>query len=193
MKRYAVIPTGNRKEDYLSVIEWCRENNCTPVTIATTEEAYEYSVGKTINSLDMNISKWWNIGLEWIADKEFNSDKDYIVAILNDDAVLPDNWFDEMEDTIKTGVSGAGTPRGIGSEKIAGWAFALNGRHDMRFDKNLIWWYGDDDIQKQCESESGFTLIHGLNVGNKYANSSYSFMLDQIKKDEQYFYKKWGV
>lgn len=193
MRKWAVIPTGNREEDYLSVIDWCKNHNIKTVTIATSTEAKEYSEGKVIFSNVLNISKWWNLGLEYIAEKEFYNDDDYLVAILNDDAVLPDNWIEEMEEAIESGVSGAGTPRGLGSQKIAGWAFALNGRHDMRLDEKLVWWYGDDDIQRQCEEESGFKLIHGLSIGNKYANSSYDFMREQIEKDEAYYNQKWGL
>lgn len=172
MKRYAIIPTGSREKDYLDVIEYCKKNNATTVTISTSDEADSYSVGKVIKNREINISKWWNLGLEYIAEKEFINDEEYIVAILNDDAVLPVHWFDKLEQPIKAGASGASGLRFGVSKQISGYAFVLNGHHDIRADESLVWYYGDDDIQRQCESEQGFTLVRRLAVGNKYARSS---------------------
>lgn len=192
MKRYAVIPTGSRKEDYLSVIDWCKRHNVTTVTISTSDEADEYSVGKKIKCRELNISKWWNLGLEYIAEKEFETNEEYVVAVLNDDVVLPENWFEMLEPMIKKGSSGASGLRFGIKRQISGYAFLLNGRHDIRADEALVWYWGDDGIQKYCESEGGFALVTGLKVGNKYARSSEVFMSEQIEKDRAYYMEHYS-
>jgi len=193
MKRYAIIPTGNRQQDYLNVYLQCKENNIIPVTIATSALAVAYSQGKVIRENEVNISKWWNLGLNWIAEKQFDSDEDYVVYILNDDIELPRGWFDTLQYEIIRGNSGASGERTGSPEKIAGYAFALNGKHDMRFDENLHWYYGDDDIQHQCESEGGFSIVKNLKVINKYARSSEKALLEQIEKDKEYYQEKYKL
>lgn len=193
MRRWAVIPTGSRERDYLEVIEWCNKHNVTTVTISTSDEADKYSVGKVIKNRELNISKWWNLGLDYIADKEFDNQEQYAVAILNDDVILPDVWYDVMEYALNTGVSGASGQRFGTKELISGYAFVLQGRHDMRIDENLVWWWGDTDIEMQCRQESGFKIMHNLDVGNKYANSEVSRFSEQIEKDRVYFNDKWKL
>lgn len=192
MRRWAVIPTGYREDDYLEVVEWCKRHNVTTVTIATSEEAREYSQGKTIRSDVLNISTWWSLGLNCIRDKMFSNDEEYAVAILNDDAVLPNNWFELMEQELSKGFSGASGLRHRNSSAIAGFAFCLNGRHDITPDEELAWYFTDDAIQRRCEEEGGFKVLPTLRVGNKYARSSEAFMGEQIEKDRKRYYEKYG-
>ena len=193
MKRYAVIPTGNREADYLNVIAWCKAHHFTTVTIATSPEAYDYSVGKVIVNNQLNISRWWNIGLDYIAEKMFANDEEYIVAILNDDVILQDDWTEKLEPYIVQGNSGASGQRWGTKEKISGYAFLLNGRHDMRFDEKFVWYCGDDDMYQQCLTEGGFAIVKGLVVENKYARSSESLFSGQIEKDFTSYREKWST
>jgi len=189
MKRYAIIPTGNRPKEYLSVIESCKLAGVETITIATSKKAIAYSDGLCLYDDGLNISKWWNMGLEEIAGKE---NGDYLVAILNDDAILPSNWFDKMEKSISLGVSGASSPRSARGNKIAGYAFALSGKDNIRADENAVWWYTDDIIQRRCEMTNGFSLVYGLQVGNTYGNSSVERFQKQIDKDRLYYNEFYG-
>ena len=192
MKRYAIIPTGNRAEEYISVYQWCCKNNVTPITICTSEEANLYAKGKKINDRTKNISYWWLLGLEYISEREFESDEDYIVFVLNDDVVLPIGWAESMETEITKEYSGASGKRWGNKDKISGYAFALNGRHDIRPDTDLVWYWTDNAIEFRCREEGGFSIVDGLNVGNKYARSSESMFSEQIAKDKITYINKYG-
>lgn len=187
---YAVIPTGNRPFEYNNVIQWCKKNNVTPITVATSLEALGYATtdGITLNDNNKNISHWWNLGIDYAYAHEAE-----IVLVLNDDAGLPDNWLDAITRPLYAGASGASGERSSGRGLIAGYAFALNAGAGITADEGLVWWYGDDDIQRQCELKGGFAIVPNLPVENYYANISSMQKHDQILKDRDYFENKWGV
>lgn len=182
---YAIIPTGNRAAEYKNVYDFCIKNDITPVTIATSKIALDYSKGDVLATEKINISLWWNMGIKFAHehDAEF-------ILVLNDDVNIPDGWLENILTQLRAGASGASGERGEG--KISGFAFGLNGKDNVLADENLVWWYGDDDIQRQCEALSGFAIIPNLPVENYYANSSYSRFQQQIAKDRQYYEWKWG-
>lgn len=191
MRRWAVIPTSSREKDYLEVVEWCKNHDVTTVTISTSEEADKYSVGKVIKNRELNISKWWNLGLDYIAEQEFETEEEYTVAVLNDDAIMPDDWFEKLERYISDGFSGASGYRFGTRLQISGYAFLLNGRHDIRADEELVWWFGDDSVARRCEEEGGFAYVSGIEVGNKYANSTSEVFSEQIAKDRERYFEKY--
>ncbi len=194
MRRFAVIPTGNRPEEYKLVIDWCRKHDVLPITIATSEEANKYAEGIHIRDDGLNISHWWNLGLEFISKAQIK--EDHVIAILNDDVTLPDKWFEVIEQAISNNHwSGASGKRGNRNlyNKISGYAFALNGKDGIRADESFVWYYGDDDIQHQCEKLNGFGLLNNLPVKNKYAFTSEERFSKQIKKDRITYEKKYGI
>jgi len=193
MKRFAVIPTGNREADYLNVIAWCKVHQVIPITIATSDDAKAYAVGKTINDRGLNISHWWNLGISYIREKMFDVEGEYTVAILNDDVILPDDWQEVIEKAIKDGATGASGGRPSNPKAIQGFAFMLNGRDDMSADERFVWWYGDTDLQLQCEQERGFTIVPGVDVPNLYAFSTNKRFARQIHLDSLAFDKKWST
>lgn len=182
---YAVIPTGSRPTEYDGVYQWCIRNNIIPVTIATSAPALAYAKGDVLATEIINISMWWNMGIKFAHEH----DAEYIL-ILNDDVNIPDGWLDAILERLRAGATGASGERGVGL--ISGFAFGLNGSENVMADENLVWWYGDDDIQRQCNALGGFAIIPNLPVENYYANSSYSRFTQQIAKDRQYYEWKWG-
>lgn len=186
MKRYAVIPTGNRPEEYGNLVAYLESNDVSVLTVATTPEALNYAVGEIIRCDVKNIQMWWNLGIERAYELGAS-----IVAILNDDAILPDGWFEDMESAV-VGHSGASGMRFGNQQKISGYAFVLNPADLIKADERFIWWYGDDDIQRQCEEKNGFAFVPNLEVGNVFANSSYSSMKYEIMADRKSFHRKWG-
>jgi len=188
MNIVAVIPTGNRPKEYQSVIDWCYDHNVTPITIATSEEADKYAVGAYISNRELNISKWWNLGIQR-ARQDFNPD---YILVLNDDVQLPEGWLRQMVAAmLATGSSGASGQRG-GKNLISGYAFILDA-YGTDADENLVWWYGDDDIQRQCELADGFYIVPNIRVKNLYGNSSVSRFAEQIEKDRIFFEQKWSI
>lgn len=181
---YAVIPTGNRPKEYKSVYDWCIKRNICTITIATSENSLGYVEGHTIISADLNISKWWNLGL-----KEAYDNKADVVLVLNDDVALTDNWLERVLVALQ-GKSGASGARH--RTMIQGYAFALNGKDEIYADEDLVWYFTDDAVQRACENKNGFGLAQGLNVFNKYARSSESFMREQIERDRKKYEEKYG-
>ena len=185
--RFAVIPTGNRPDDYANVVKWCEDHDTTVITIATSQEAESYAKGEVIVSHDFNIQKWWNLGIDRATKLGATT-----IAILNDDAIMPDDWFDFIEPRL-VDHSGASGLRFGTHAKISGYAFALNANDGIRADERFVWWYGDDDIEQQCRNKRGFLIIPGFEVGNKYANSSAPMMRKQIRRDRWSYQNKWGI
>lgn len=186
---YAVIPTGDRKEMYLSIYQWCIDKGITPITIATSAVALSYAKHLTIAGEGMNISRWWNLGLKHAysqPDCEF-------VLVLNDDIIIPDGWLPAMIAAIEAGYTGASNDRAEGRNTISGWAFILDPKQKVLCDENLVWWYGDDDVQRQCEQLGGFGIIDSPPVENILANSTYSRMQAQTDLDAAYYRKKWAL
>lgn len=184
---YAVIPTGNRPAEYKNVIDWCDKQGIHTITIATSSQAAAYAVGQTISHTnDFNISKWWNLGLA--AAYKANAEHVYV---LNDDVILPDYWQALICEALDNGYSGASGERGKGL--ITGYAFGLHSKSRIYADERLVWWYGDDDIQRQCENAGGFAIIPGLPAENLYGNSSYITFKEQIERDAVYYHQKWAL
>lgn len=183
---YAVIPTGNRPSEYKAVYDWCIKQGVEPVTVATSPAAAEYGEGIVLHDNSLNISRWWNLGLDYA----YRNKAEHII-VLNDDVTIPDDWLRHIVDALDSGYVGASGRRG--DDKITGYAFGLNGQQRIRADEKLVWWYGDDDIQRQCEQAGGFICLPHLHVDNAYANSSYERMLQQIHLDRDYYHRKWNV
>lgn len=182
----AVIPTGNRPSDYKSVIDWCNRFGVLPVTVATSSQAEAYATGKVVVDDTLNISRWWNLGID-VARKL----KAEHILILNDDVILPDDWLPRIVEALEGGYAGASGERGNGL--IQGYAFALNGQVKLRADERLVWWYGDDDLQRQCEQAGGFVCIPGLEPVNRYAFISSTSRRDQIALDKAFYNNKWRI
>lgn len=183
----AVIPTGNREREYKTVYEWCIRNHVTPITIATSDTSFEYAKGITLQSHELNISKWWNIGMDK-AD-ELGAET---ILVLNDDVTLPNYWLQSILNELSKGYSGVSGERYRGSNKIAGFAFVLNAKDGIRANEELKWYHGDDHIQNDCNALNGFKIIPNLRVPNKYARSSEALFPEQIKKDTE-LYKKMNT
>src|SRR5262249_44438986 len=105
--RFGVIPTNGRdcvglaintlrpQVDHLLVIEAGQQ--------VTYREYPEYVSVLKDNTGSINISRWWNLGLDWaqaIATELEQGTWD--VAIINDDVQLPPTWFCYVADDMRT-------------------------------------------------------------------------------------------
>lgn len=189
MKIYAVIPTGSRPTEYKIVHDWCVNHGVIPITIATSPAALRYAERTVLAGEGLNISRWWNIGINYALEQRDAE----IILVLNDDITLPEGWLESAVEAIRAGYTGSSTDRGPGRNTISGYAFALDAKAKVRADENLVWWYGDDDIQRQCERKGGFGIFPAGEVTNKYANSSYNQFEQQIQQDRIYYETKWSL
>lgn len=186
---YAVIPTGSRPVEYKSIYDWCISKGVVPITISTSMQAMGYAKRMALAGEGLNISRWWNVGLNYV----YSQPDAEIVLVLNDDATLPEGWLEAVIESIHAGHTGVSTDRAPGRNTIAGYAFALDAKAKILADENLVWWFGDDDIQRQCEALGGFGIINVDGVLNKYGDTTYARFEQQIQLDRAYYQRKWAI
>lgn len=183
--RFAVIPTHDRPDDYRDAVAAISPQVDTVITVA---HRCDYATGTVVEyePVSPNISAMWNLGLELAGDHH--------VAVLNDDVIVPPNWFDEVARQLDAGAAGASGPRcnEPSTQCIAGYAFALDGAKRIRADERLVWWYSDDQIQRCCEQAGGFKVIPDLFVEHRYPNSTTNGRLaDQAARDQDLYLREY--
>lgn len=172
--KFAGTPTYDRPEMYRELVA-----NITPqvdefITVAHGDLAESYSTGLVIPFTERlpNLATQWNL----ILDKahELAAGEPYYVAVLNDDALVADDWFDRMVEAIeRDGSAGASTPRQPGKmHSIFGGAWVVKGGIGVRMSGVTRWWYTDDEIQLQCRKLGGFSVVDGVHAVNRLANQS---------------------
>lgn len=143
------------------------------ITVATGPESREYATGITLPLGGLwNISATWNMILDKAA--EIANGRPYYVAILNDDALVADDWFDRMVEAMeRSGTVGASTPRQPNKARsIFGGAFVIKGGMGIRLSGEMRHWYSDDEVQKLCQARGGFSIVPGVDAVNRLANRS---------------------
>lgn len=143
------------------------------ITVTTGPDARGYAVGETVDfTAPWNISECWNLILD--RAHEIAAGRPYYVAILNDDAIVADDWFDRMVDAVeKNGSAGASTPRQPGKQRsIFGGAFVVKGGLGIRLSGVARHYYSDDEVQKLCQRAGGFTIVPGVHAVNRLADRS---------------------
>lgn len=212
--RYATIPTTGR-----ACLRQCLDA-ITPqvdqviLVHAPLEEEFERWWVNDYSTYDVfvppterrNISRWWNIGIDHA--KRFariEQAKQWEVAIVNDDAIVPFDWFDRVAGSMRQmGVAAASighvsmpvlhTKPGLTGllERMTGFAFMLAGELGVRADESLEWWFGDDDIDMQSRLKGGTVTIPGT-LKHLYPNqSTIGERLAQTAVDAKRFVDKWG-
>jgi glycosyltransferase involved in cell wall biosynthesis len=230
-RRYAVVPTHNRPVELTtavrSIAPQCDalvviDNASTP---AVDREALLPNVAlhrtgpvDTVVLRDEeqppNLSRLWNLGLDWCAARARMDGHDtWDVAILNDDAIPPPRWFERVsyamrirdaaaasshpfapvEEGPRVDFHGPDGPPGV-HNRLTGWAFILRGEAGLRFDERLRWWCGDDHMSWQARRNGGLVHLGGVPVANTLANASTTGVLaEQAAKDMQTFVDITGV
>lgn len=157
-----------------------------------------------------NLSVFWNAGLDIVqAMARVYGAAEWNVAVLNDDAVLPDfRWCERigarMRETpaaVACGVSEPQTtlltersPWAL-SQRLCGWAHVSRGELGLRFDEDLKWWFGDTAYDKEARRSGGLLLVGGEPVENTDADvSTHSDpeLLAQAGRDRETYVAKWG-
>lgn len=158
-----------------------------------------------------NISRWWNRGLDAAHAVQSFIDEEYVVAILNDDLVLPPEFVTTLAQAITDTGAAAAYPDQHGLRqrgqyilhdvvvpislyrRMTGYAFALRGSAAIRADETLQWWYGDDDIDWTARARGGSVLVGGLTAQHLMPNSTtVGELAEQAGRDRETFINKWG-
>lgn len=221
--RYAVIPTHNRPDELARAIE-ALAPQCDVIMVidnASTPpvDSCRYAMSGVIvafvrdDEQPPNLSRLWNRGLDFCASRAgMDGALAWDVAIVNDDAVPPPEWYGVVSRAMRDlgGSAACSDPHGLirpGEAvayranaaanvftRVAGWAFILRGEVGLRFDESLRWWCGDDDMSMQARRAGGLVHVGGHPVPNTGANSStVGVLAEQAAKDMQTFVDKWGV
>jgi hypothetical protein len=163
-----------------------------------------------------NLSRLWNIGLDWAAKLQHPVFNEHYVTILNDDAVIEPGYFDAVEAGFQYTSAAIAFPNRPGrmlkerghmlhreqprcpvdfTARLTGWCFTLRGSIGLRADERLRWWCGDNDLEMQAMEHGGTVMLQDTHVGNLYADVSTvtsDALSRQTKLDMATFVKKWG-
>lgn len=223
--RLAVVPTHNRPAELARLIEAVAPQCDRIIVIDNASsppvrrwEIDEWPAGrsgepnscwiKVVHDDEQppNLSRLWNVGLNMIGQlcREVPA---YDIAVLNDDAVPPPGWWDNVSAAMRMHGAVAGSsdpsdqlPRGAVrvwhadapmsvATRLAGWAMLLRGEWDgARFDERLRWWYGEDEISLRARQAGGLVHVGGFPVENTGANTStVGVLAEQAGRDRQTF------
>lgn len=216
MNLWAVIPSRDRP---VMLANLCRQLNGDGVSVVVIDTGYDppltslHDDGDSIEIIrddaePPNISRWWNRGLDAVHTVQQWIDQEYIVAVLNDDLVLPPRFVSRLADAIVNHDAAAAYPDQHGFardykheyagpislfRRMTGYAFALRGSANFRADEMLQWWYGDDDLDWRAREAGGSVLVGGLKVEHLSPNSTtVGKLAEQAGRDRQTFINKWG-
>lgn len=220
VRNFAVIPTANRPEVCLQAIESIRDqvdliyiiDNGTSKRLGDLENADLskcFPVWRNLNIDGVpNLSKIWNIGLDLAEQVVLSTDLDrWNVAIINDDAIVPPGWMEAVSTRMRflggvAACSGSLTgweilqlhPGPVPLQaRMQGWAFVLAGERGLRFDEELKWWFGDDDMDWRSRGAGGMVMIRDYPVINQFPNGQMTPELqEQANRDRETFKAKWG-
>jgi hypothetical protein len=182
----------------------------------------EVFTGMTARALGQtNISWWWNVGLNlaqedranWIESVAFNYGSEVIssdqwdVAIINDDAIVPEGWFEAVSSAMRErGAAAACSSGGVSTafftkpspvpgwpNPLTGYAFMLAGEKGLRANEKLLWWFTDNYIDWESRKLGGTVVIPGFPVQHLYPNGQMDHALQvQSAADAQTFADLYG-
>jgi GT2 family glycosyltransferase len=210
VKLWAVIPSKERRTELFALVARLLNDDVNVVIVDTGYEPRldfaETDRVHIIRFVDrLNISFWWNVGLGYVAASE-NFSGDYVVAVLNDDVIVPPQFVQRLATAIGQYNVVAAFPDvyGLNADyaltwpvrdglRMSGFAFALSGKAGIMADERFVWWYGDNDIEYQARQKGGAVLVGGLKIQHLYPNSTTTAELaQQAGRDRVAFVEKWG-
>lgn len=168
-----------------------------------------------IREPEMNISRWWNLGLHLIEhrvrDKDFSEGQEtahWDVAILNDDTIVPAGWMDAVcsamrQENAAAACSGGTTipyqvvhrePGPVGLiTRMKGFGFVLAGEKGVRANEQLRWYFSDDHVDWSARRLGGMVVVPGYGVEHLHPNEQMTAELQAIvPEDAARFHAYWG-
>jgi hypothetical protein len=216
---YAVIPSGFRPVELRNLVTRLVADDVNVIIVDTGYDRIRIVHPKVSISQDLtlpkNIQRWWNVGLrraykaqELLVKLGKTTDEEFIVAVLNDDVVVPAGFVQTLASALeRTGAAAACPAPGMrapemlvdylrNAPRMLGFAFALRGSLGLLADESFGWWYGDNDLDWQARDRGGVVHVGGSWDGfqHLYPDSTTTGELaEQAGLDRQTFIKKWGV
>lgn len=192
---FAVIPTHDRPAEFATCVAAIRPQVDVVIAVCHGDEAWDYAGNRDVERIPYaptgraNISRMWNLGLD---EAERLASCPFDIAVLNDDAIPAPDWFATLTGQMRAdNAKGASERRQPGIEKIAGWAFILNGDAHLRADEQFVHWFGDGDLQRQARP---WLFVDDVTTPNTRVNTTSrdSATRKQIRCDLQRFNAKWS-
>jgi GT2 family glycosyltransferase len=155
-----------------------------------------------------NLARWWNVGLNFYAT--IYRDEPYQLAVLCDDTVVPEGWFNAISAAMhyENSIAGSSSPWGHPfppivkrhpddqiATRMCSWAFVVDGRSLTRADESMLWWWFDTDFDFRLRQEGGTVLIgtHPVpNVQMNHYTNTKPELGEQAGRDRGAFMAKWG-
>jgi hypothetical protein len=232
MRIYAVIPTHNRHAELIELLatipHWVSVlviDNASepPIPLRMLEGKIGGDTIKLIRDEEQppNLSRLWNIGLQWAADRfaeycdrpnSLGLSNEYCVAVLNDDVLLSPGLLTTLAAGLIRHDVDIAFPGPVGTKdfvnrefpfpgtalRMTGWCFMVRGSSELRADENLRWWCGDDDLQAQAVTHGRGSVRVGLRdfevaglLHRHPDESTVGELREQTEKDMQTFVDKW--
>lgn len=159
---------------------------------------------------EANISRLWNRGLDVVTGL---ADGQHHVAVLNDDLRITPGTLERLSQVIDVEGVAVAYPDVHGMVKdgdvvvlrrpephnlffrMTGFCFMLNGELGLRADEELVWWFGDDDLEWRAATHGGSAQVGGVTVDHLHPNGSMvnPAFVEQVGRDRETFIRKWGV
>jgi len=205
--RVAVIPTRNRT-DVLSQCVMAISGQVDCVIVIDNGDVDPVIDHETAVIRDPqqppNLSRLWNLGL---TAATIMGEPKWDVAILNDDAIVPEGWFDAVATKMRemqaaAACSGGYTmpvlhtrPGPVGlATRMQGYAFVLRGELDLRANEDLHWYFTDDYLDWESRKLGGMVMVPGFHVQHLYPNGQMTPELnEQCARDAQTFVDIYGM
>lgn len=207
---FAIIPTNGRDcfKQCLAAVE-VQVDKVIVVEGGPNVPNLDWATSHIIREPDLNISKWWNLGLSLVDSHVHESGtKKWNVVILNDDAIIPKGWVyavSEKMREMKAAAACSGSPHQMPvfhtqpgpvdlRTRLQGFAFMLAGEKGVRANEQLRWYFSDDHVDWLSRQLGGMVTIPGFPVNHLYPNQQMTPEMHQmVAEDAAAFVAYWGA
>jgi len=213
--RYAIIPTANRPQVARQCIDAIAPQVDTVFVVDNgdnepliDDELYSnlYVIQYDKQGQVPNLCLFWNLALDVIKmDTRRMGAEQWDVAILNDDAIVPEGWFEAVSSAMRenncAAASSCGGAMAIHREpgpvpimtRMYGPAFIVAGEKGLRGDERLKWYYTDDYMDWESRKLGGMVIIPGYTVNHLHPNAQVTGPIqEQISRDATLFGEIYG-
>jgi glycosyltransferase involved in cell wall biosynthesis len=211
--RFAIIPTRNRSE----VLSRCLAAISPQVQgVVIINNGGTIDCGLPVNipygtsvlyheEQPPNLSKLWNMGLDYVENFVTNVTDVWDVVILNDDAIVPEGWFDAVSEGMRKVGAAAGCSGPASAHhtepgpvplwtRLQGFAFVLAGERGLRANEDIHWYFTDDYLDWESRKLGGMVMVPGFPVDHLHPNGQMTPELHaQCAKDAQTFVDIYGM
>ena len=214
--RFVVVPSNGRAclGDCLKAIGPQVDYTIIVYTVPYRDGEFRPVAGQGAALRDLrspNISRWWNQGFNLakrVNDLSDGATKEYDVAVLNDDVIVPEGWFDAVATKMREMRAAAACSGGPGNmptfhthpgpvpgvpNPLQGFAFILAGEVGLRADEAIPWYFSENTLDWQAREQGGTVIIPGFHVQHLYPNGQMTPELQEANaQGAAAFFSRWG-